>query len=112
MATVGASADDVTRVLATDGNALLRDLMQGYMDRCAEQERRVIRVVGADGLERKDVRASSRRIETPVGEAEVKRLLYQAAGADGIAPLDATLGLPDEKYTHELRRVVAEESAK
>jgi len=31
---------------------------------------------------------------------------------EGIAPLDAALGLPDEKYTNELRRVVAEESAK
>ena len=85
--------------------------MQGYFDRCAEQERQV-RVVGADGIERKDARISSRRIETPVGEVEVKRLLYQASGVDGLAPLDAALGLPDEKYTHELRRVVAEESSK
>jgi hypothetical protein len=111
MASEGATADDVTRLLATDGTALLRDLMQGYVDRCAERERRVD-VVGADGIERRDVRRSSRRIETPVGEVEVKRLLYQAPGVVGIAPLDAALGLPDEKYTHELRRVVAEESAK
>jgi hypothetical protein len=26
--------------------------------------------------------------------------------------LDAALGLPDEKYSHELRRIVAEASAK
>jgi hypothetical protein len=31
---------------------------------------------------------------------------------DGVAPLDAALGLPDEKYSHQLRRIVAEESAK
>jgi hypothetical protein len=106
-----ATADDVSRLLATDGTALLRELMQGYFDRCAEQERRV-KVVGADGIERRDVRTSSRRIETPVGEIEVKRLLYQAPGMEGIAPLDAALGLPDEKYTYDLRRIVAEESAK
>jgi len=106
-----ATADDVSRLLATDGTALLRELMQGYFDRCAEQERRV-EVVGADGIERRDVRTSSRRIETPVGEIEVKRLLYQAPGMEGIAPLDAALGLPDEKYTYDLRRIVAEESAK
>jgi DNA-binding transcriptional regulator YiaG len=101
-----------SRLLATDGTALLRELMQGYFDRCAEQERRV-KVVGADGIERRDVRTSSRRIETPVGEIEVKRrLLYQAPGMEGIAPLDAALGLPDEKYTYDLRRIVAEESAK
>lgn len=111
MAGEGATADEVTRLLATDGTALLRDLMQGYFDRRAEQEQRVA-VVGADGIERKDVRVASRRIETPVGEIEVKRLLYQAPGVDGIAPLDAALGLPGEKYTHELRRIVAEESAK
>lgn len=111
MAGEGATADEVTKVLATDGTALLRELMQGYVDRCAERERRV-EVIGADGIERREVRSSSRRVETPVGEIEVKRLLYQAPGVDGIAPLDAALGLPDEKYTHELRRIVAEESAK
>ncbi|HEX5076057.1 MAG TPA: ISKra4 family transposase [Gemmatimonadaceae bacterium] len=111
MAGEGATADEVTKVLATDGTALLRELMQGYVDRCAERERRV-EVIGTDGIERREVRSSSRRVETPVGEIEVKRLLYQAPGVDGIAPLDAALGLPDEKYTHELRRIVAEESAK
>lgn len=111
MAGEGATADAVTQLLATDGTALLGDLLQGYLDRCAERERRV-EVVGADGIERRDARTSSRRIETPVGEVEVKRLLYQAPGVEGIAPLDAALGLPDEKYTHDLRRIVAEESAK
>ncbi|HEX3480587.1 MAG TPA: ISKra4 family transposase [Kofleriaceae bacterium] len=107
----GATADDVSQLLAKDGTAMLRDLMQGYFDQCAERERRV-KVIGADGIERRDARVSSRRIETPVGEVEVKRLLYQAPGVEGIAPLDAAHGLPDEKYTHDLRRIVAEESAK
>jgi len=111
MADEGATADAVSQLLAKDGTALLRDLMQGYFDRRAEQERRV-KVVGADGIERSEVRTASRRIETPVGEIEVKRLLYQAPGVEGIAPLDAALGLPDEKYTHDVRRIVAEESAK
>ena len=79
MAAEGATADEVTRVLTQDGTAMLRELMQGYLDRCSEQERRVA-VVGVDGVERREARASSRRIETPVGEVEVKRLLYQAPG--------------------------------
>lgn len=111
MASEGAGVDQVTRLLASDGTAMLRELMQSYIDRCAAQEQRVD-VVGADGIQRSDVRVSSRHIETPVGEIEVKRLLYQAPGVPGIAPLDAALGLPDEKYTHDLRRIVAEESAK
>jgi hypothetical protein len=111
LADEGGTAGDATQLLARDGTALLRELLQGYFDRRAEQERRVD-VIGADGIERNEVRSTTRRIETPVGEVEVKRLLYQAPGVDGLAPLDAALGLPEEKYTHDLRRIVAEESAK
>ena len=67
MADQGATADAVTQLIAKDGTALLRELVQGYFDRRAEQERRV-KVVGADGIERAEVRTASRRIETPVGE--------------------------------------------
>jgi hypothetical protein len=35
-----ATADDVTRLLATDGTALLRDLLQGYFDRCEREHAR------------------------------------------------------------------------
>jgi hypothetical protein len=111
MASEGASIGQVTQLLASDGTAMLRELMQGYVDRCTAQEQRVV-VIGADGVERSDVRVSSRRIETTVGEIDVNRLLYQAPGVAGIAPLDAALGLPEEKYTHDLRRIVAEESAR
>jgi hypothetical protein len=111
MASEGASIGQVTQLLASDGTAMLRELMQSYVDRCTAQEQRVV-VVGADGVERSDVRVSSRRIETTVGEIDVNRLLYQAPGVAGIAPLDAALGLPEEKYTHDLRRIVAEESAR
>lgn len=111
MADEGATADAVSQLLAKDGTALLRDLMQGFFDRRAAQERRVS-VIGADGVERTEARTASRTIETPVGEIEVRRLLYQAPGVEGLAPLDAALGLPDEKYTHDVRRIVAEESAK
>lgn len=111
MAAAGATAGDVQRLMATDGTALLRDLAQGFFDQRAAQERRVT-VVGADGVERTEARTASRRIETPVGEIEVKRLLYQAPGVAGLAPLDAALGLPDEKYRHDVRRIVAEESSK
>jgi hypothetical protein len=39
MAGERATADDVTRLLANDGTALLRDLMQEDVDRCSERER-------------------------------------------------------------------------
>lgn len=55
---------------------------------------------------------SQRTVETPFGEIEVMRRQYRAVGVAAIAPLDAALGLPEEKYTHEVRRIAAEESAK
>jgi hypothetical protein len=60
MAGEGAMTDQVTQLLAVDGIALLRERLQGYLDRCAERERRV-EVVGADGIERTEVRKASRR---------------------------------------------------
>lgn len=107
----GAGLGEVTQLMTTDGRELLRELTQSYLDLCAERERRVP-VTGADGVERTYARPTVRRVETSVGEVEVRRLLYQAPGVAGIAPLDAALGLPDEHYAYEVRRIVAEESAK
>jgi len=42
-------------------------------------------------------RASS---TTRSGE-DLGRYLYQAPGTDGLAPLDAAMELPDEKYSYE-----------
>lgn len=47
-----------------------------------------------------------------VGEVEVQRILYQGDGVECFAPLEGALALPEEKYSHELQRMAAEESAK
>jgi hypothetical protein len=107
----GAGLGEVTQLMATDGRELLRELTQSYLDLCAEREQRVP-VIGEDGIERTYARPASRRVETSVGEIEVRRLLYQAPGVAGIAPMDAALGLPAEHYSYEVRRIAAEESAK
>ena len=49
-------------------------------------------------------------METKFGEVEFERMVYQAPGTDGLAPLDAAMELPDEKYSYEVRRIVAEEA--
>lgn len=102
---------DIERLLAKDGTALLREMLQSYIDARSALEQPV-EVVGADGVTRPHMRSSMRTVETPFGEIHVTRKLYRAVGVAAIAPLDAALGLPGEKYTHEVRRVVAEESAK
>jgi hypothetical protein len=110
-AAMHASADEIGRLILEQGQAILRELYQAHLDRRTAREQRVT-VRGADGIERDRVRPSSRRLETPVGDITVTRLLYQAPGVEGLAPMDAALGLPDEHYSYEVRRIAAEESAR
>jgi hypothetical protein len=51
-------------------------------------------------------------VMTEFGEVHLERKLYQADGADALAPLDAAMELPDEKYSLNVRRIVAEEAAR
>lgn len=106
-----APLDEIERMLRTQGRELLRVMMQTHFDQRAAQERPVD-VRGADGVERKETRRGSRKVETEFGEVELDRNLYRAPGVERLAPLDATMRLPEEKYSYELRRLVAEESAK
>lgn len=87
---------------------MLRSLLQGYLQRCSDAEVPVT-VVGADGVERDQPRSATRRVETSLGDVSVERRLYQAPGIEGLAPLDAALGLPSEHYGHDVRRIVADE---
>jgi hypothetical protein len=106
-----ATMTDIERLLAKDGIEFIRGIFQSYLDARAAAEP-TVEVVGSDGVARPHVRVSARTVETPFGELTVTRKLYRAVGVTAIAPLDAALGLPDEKYTLEVRRIVAEESAK
>ena len=106
----GAGLSEVTELMSTAGKTILRELTQSYVDLYTAQEQKVP-VVGADGVERTYARPAVRHVETAVGEVAVHRLLYQAPGVAGIAPMDAALGLPDEHYAYDVRRIVAEASA-
>jgi len=108
---MAATHDQIERMLAEKGRELLRTMMQAHYDAKAARERRVD-VEDADGIERTQVRTATRQLETLFGTVEVNRQLYQAPGTDGLAPLDAALALPAEKYSLEVRRLVAEESAR
>lgn len=103
------SLSEIERLVSTEGHEVLRELVQAHVDLRAAKEQ-VVEVIGADGIERSQVREGTRTVETPHGEIAVTRKLYQAAGVDGLAPLDAALGLPSEHYSLEVRRLVAEES--
>ena len=102
---------EIEQMLRMQGRELLRTMMQAHFDRRSEQER-TVGVRDADGIERVQVRQGSRTVMTEFGEVEFDRKLYQAPQANALAPLDAAMELPDEKYSYEVRRIVAEEAAR
>jgi len=108
---LSAPLHDIEEMIGRGGQEILRAMMQAHLDLRAAQER-AVEVQGADGAKRSLTRRGTRQVETIFGEVELVRNLYQAPGVDGLAPLDAALALPAEKYSYEVRRLVAQESAK
>ena len=104
---------DVERLVEQRVRELARKLLQANLDLRAAKEREV-EVTGADGVARRQVRTSTRKLETIVGEVTVARRIYQAPGwgVDSLAPMDAVLNLPAERYSHHVRRVVAEQASR
>lgn len=66
-------------------------------------------VVEADGPLRRQCRAGERGLMSLFGAVEVKRLGYGARGERRLCPLDVELNVPPDKYSHGVRRRVAEE---
>ena len=109
--TLRAEHSDVERWLAVEGRELMRLMFQEHLDLRAAAEKPV-RVVDEKGLERTDSRSSVRGLETLFGGTDVCRLIYKAPGCDALAPLDATLNLSSDRYSHGLRETVAKEIAR
>jgi hypothetical protein len=105
-----ATHDAIERMVVTEGHKILRAMLQQHYDLRAALEREVA-VKAIDRAKRERLRQSIRKLETLVGEVEVQRTLYQGDGVPYLAPLEAVLALPADKYSHEVRRVAAEESA-
>jgi hypothetical protein len=74
---------------------------------------RCVAVVGAEGIERSEVRHDTERhMETLLGRVVVPRMSYGGLGLVGLHPMDASLNLPPELYSHGVRRMVAKEAAR
>ena len=106
-----ASLYEIEEMMGKAGRELMRAMMQAHFDRRSAQEREV-KVVDSDGVERVRICDGRRAVMTEFGEVILDRKLYQADGAEALAPLDAALDLPDEKYSLKVRRIVAEEAAR
>jgi hypothetical protein len=102
---------ELERELEKKGRELMRKLMQEHLNnrgpgQCDPP------VEGADGVVRSRMRLQQRELETVFGTVSVERAGYGQHGVESLHPLDAELNLPDERYSLELRRRVAEEAAK
>jgi hypothetical protein len=109
--TSGMTHSELERELEKKGRELMRTLLQEHLKnrgpgKCDPP------VEGADGVVRSRVRLQERELETVFGTVSVERAGYGQQGAESLHPLDAELNLPDDRYSLELRRRVAEEAAK
>ena len=107
---------DLERLLAKEGQELMRQLYQDCVDEQAQaqvaDEVVADEVVDAQGRQRTRKRQQHRELETIFGTVEVDRSGYGAQGEASLHPLDAQLNLPDERYSLELRRRAALEASK
>lgn len=106
-----ASLSDLETYVAQQGREYERRLMQAHLELRAAKERPV-EVRGSDGVQRSHRRRSSRPLLTVFGRVEVERLAYQAPDVEGLHPMDAELNLPEELYSHGVRRKAAEAAAR
>jgi hypothetical protein len=108
----GAAALDhaeLERRVEAHGRELMRCLAQDHLDlrSMREKEARPEAVQGADGVERTEVRPSSRRLGMLFGMVEVNRLAFVRHGAEGgLRPLDAHLNLPAGLYSQGVQREI------
>jgi hypothetical protein len=93
----------------SEGMELQRQLVQAYLNQRSAKEPRHEKQIGADGVARTHRRAEcTRALETRFGEVSVPRMGYGGRGMDSVFPLDSALNLPRDKYSHGLRKAVAE----
>ena len=97
--------------LAADGRELARQVLQDQLDLRAAREQRLEGVIGSDGRPRRSVeRGHERDLHTVLGEVQVTRLAYRAAGRENLYPADAQLNLPPVRHSHGIRRLAALEA--
>ena len=106
----GATHSELEQVAEREGREFVRRMLQGHYELRALAERPV-RAEGADRVVRSFRRPSTRPLLTIVGRVDVDRIAYQARDVEGLHPMDAALNLPQELYSHEVRRRAAEHAA-
>ena len=102
----------IEQLLDVEGRELLRRMFQGHLDRRATTEVDWESLEGHDHILRTHRRQGCQRhLDTLFGEVMVTRRGYGARGVESRFALDAQLNLPPDKYSHGLRRRLAQDVA-
>lgn len=110
---LAAQLGDVESFLHTSGMELLRRYLQAYLDNRTRQEPRLSAVRNSEGFDLTHCREGCQRnLESRFGTVIFRKKIYSLPEQGSVFPLDAELNLPPDKYSHELRRLSAKESAK
>lgn len=88
------------------GREVQRRLLQGWLDAQGLGEVGPA-LEGSDGVLRTHRREQGRNLESLFGTVRLERLGYGAEGCKSLHPLDARLNLPEELYSHAVRKKVA-----
>jgi hypothetical protein len=108
----GMTHAELETLVTREGREIERRLLQAHLDLRATREEVLPSVRGTDEVERTHHRAGARPLATVFGLVTVLRMTYGARGQTSLAPLDAALNLPVERYSHGLRRLAAIEAAR
>jgi hypothetical protein len=111
-ATAAMSHGELEELLTREGREIQRRLLQAHLELRAAREPVLSSLCGADEIERTHHRTRSRPLATVLGMVNVLRMSYGARGAPSLLPLDESLNLPKERYSHGLRRLAAVEAAR
>jgi hypothetical protein len=100
---------ELEELIHTEGMELQRQLAQAYLNQRSAKEPVHEKQIGADGVARTHHRVDcTRALETRFGEVSVPRMGYGGRGVHSVFPMDSALNLPRDKYSHGLRKAVAE----
>ena len=99
--------------LQADARELFRQMFRTTWT-CARFEQRIEAVVDADQVTHPNTEAGrhTRGLATVFGPVRVTQIAYRARGRTNLHPADGVLNLPEEEYSHGLRRLAAIESSR
>jgi len=99
--------------LQADARELFRQMFQEHLDLRAVREQRIADVADADQVAHPSAEPGhTRGLATVFGGVRVTRIAYRARGRTNLHPADGVLNLPEEEYSHGLRRLAAVESSR